>query len=83
MQRSLRMEQLRIHRNTLRLSQTRLAKLADVSRFKICLFELGDGKLTEDEQGRIRVALEVEAQRLRALPDSFSAAPAGGGTAAA
>jgi len=75
------MKNLRSHRNTLRLSQTRLAKLAGVSRFKICLFELGDGELTEEEKGRIHTALEAEAQRLRSLPDSLGAVPAGGAAA--
>lgn len=64
------------------LSQARLAKLSGVSRFKICLFELGDGELTTEELGRIRVALEAEAQRLRSLPDSLDALNAGGGQAA-
>jgi hypothetical protein len=47
------------------MSQSRLARLSTVSRFKICLFELGDGELTTEEQGRIRVALRAEAERLQ------------------
>jgi len=42
-----------------------LARLSGVSRFKICIYELGDGSLTEDEQSRIREALHAEAERLR------------------
>ncbi len=84
------MEQLRSHREALGLSQTRLARLANVSRFKICLFELGDGKLTTEEQNRIRTALRAEAQRFRILQDrlnlgSDASVPvfkAGGGRAA-
>ena len=52
-------------RTVLRLSQSRLAKLAGVSRFKICLFEIGDGGLTPEEQNRIRAALEADAERFR------------------
>jgi predicted transcriptional regulator len=58
---------LREHRNAVGISQMRLARLSRVSRFKICLFELGDGSLTPDEQSRIRVALLAEAERLRTL----------------
>jgi hypothetical protein len=42
--------------------------LSRVSRFKICLYELGDGPLTPDEQNRIRKALQAEADRLRSIP---------------
>jgi hypothetical protein len=53
---------------SLGLSQSRLARLSRVSRFKICTCELGDGLLTADEQNRIREALQSEAERLRSLP---------------
>lgn len=56
---------LRQNRFALGLSQSRLARLSRVSRFKICLFELGDGALTVVEQDRIREALEAENARLR------------------
>jgi predicted transcriptional regulator len=59
---------LRGHRNTLGISQSRLARLSRVSRFKICLYELGDGPLAPDEQDRIREALRAEADRLRSIP---------------
>ena len=56
---------LRTRRNTLGLSQSRLARMSGVSRFKICSHELGGGSLTSDEENRIRVALHAEADRLR------------------
>jgi predicted transcriptional regulator len=61
------MKQLRTHREALGISQSRLARPAGVSRFKICLFEIGDGKLTEDELTKIRAALNGEIQRLQRL----------------
>ncbi len=62
------MNELRSHRGLLGISQTKLARLAGVSRFKICLFELGDGQLTADELDRIRAALKAQADHLRSLP---------------
>jgi predicted transcriptional regulator len=59
---------LRKHRSALGLSQSKLARLSSVSRFKICTFELGGGSLTADEEERIRQALVSEADRLRCLP---------------
>lgn len=41
-----------------------------VSRFKICTYELGSGSLTPDEQSRIRKALQLEAERLRNVPNT-------------
>jgi predicted transcriptional regulator len=58
---------LRTHRQALGLSQSRLARLASVSRFKICMFELGGGGLLPDEQLRIKQALEKESSRLRLI----------------
>jgi predicted transcriptional regulator len=58
---------LRSRRNAIGLSQSRLARLSGVSRFKLCLFELGDGPLSPTEQQRIRSALHAEAERLRNL----------------
>jgi predicted transcriptional regulator len=63
---------LRSHRSLLRISQSNLARLSGVSRFKICLYELGDGHLTPDEQNRIREALTAEAARLRSVPDQIA-----------
>ena len=56
---------LRTHRNALGISQSRLARISRVSRFKICVFELGSGSLTPDEQRQINEALQAEAERLR------------------
>jgi predicted transcriptional regulator len=58
---------LKTNRTVLRISQARLARLANVSRFKISLYELGDGALTPDEFLRIKEALQAEANRLRHL----------------
>jgi predicted transcriptional regulator len=62
------MHQLRSNREALGLSQSKLARLSGVSRFKICTFELGDSKLTPEEQKCIHVALLAESDRLRNLP---------------
>lgn len=59
---------LRAHRSALGISQSRLARLAGVSRFKICTFELGGGSLSPDEQVLILKALHAEAERLRSIP---------------
>ena len=64
-------ERFRANRICLRLSQSRLARLSRVSRFKICNYELGDGSLTADEQNCIRAALEEEAKRLRQIAGHF------------
>jgi hypothetical protein len=45
--------------------------LSGVSRFKICVFELGSGSLTPEELIRIESAFESEAARLRAVGASF------------
>ena len=54
-------ESLRASRVTLGVSYSRLARTSDVNRFKICLFELGNGSLTLDEQSPVRQALQAEA----------------------
>jgi len=64
---------LRAHRNALRISQSRLARLSGVSRFKICTYELGDGALTDAELARIHEALQAEAERLRQISNQFRA----------
>jgi transcriptional regulator with XRE-family HTH domain len=61
------MTNLRSYRAALGLSQSKLARLSGVSRLKICLFELGDGKLSADDESRIHVALRAEAMRLQSL----------------
>jgi len=69
---------LRTHRNTLGISQSRLARLSGVSRFKICLYELGDGCLSEEEWKRIGGALQAEAERLREISTHFDSVGPGG-----
>jgi len=59
---------LRQQRSALGISQSKLARLSGVSRFKICTFELGSGSLTETEQELIRTALQSEVERLRNIP---------------
>ena len=59
------MNEIRKDRTTLQISQSRLARLSGVSRYKICVSELGDASLTVDEQNRIGRALQAEAQRMR------------------
>ena len=58
---------LREMRVALGISQSKLARMSAVSRFKICLHELGDGSLTTEERDRIQEALRAEAERLRNL----------------
>ena len=62
---------LRAQRVALEISQSRLARLENVSRFKVCTYELGSGSLTQEEHVRIREALLREANRLRNLPLSI------------
>ena len=72
---------LRAHRYALGISQSRLARLSGVSRFKICTYELGDGSLSAEQGRRIRQALQAEADRLRDLSlqiEQESAAANGG-----
>jgi predicted transcriptional regulator len=69
---------LRSQRNTLGISQSKLARLSGVSRFKICTFELGTGLLSEEEYDRIRQAFVGEAHRLRNLLNSIEGLESGG-----
>lgn len=62
---------LRSQRLALKLSQSALARLADVRRPKINIFELGGTSLSADEQHRIRQALQREAERLRQISTHF------------
>jgi hypothetical protein len=59
------MTDLKANRLAVKFSQSELARRSGVPRLKICLFELGDGKLTAEEQCRIRESLQSEAERLR------------------
>ena len=58
---------LRADRSALGISQSRLARLSGVSRFKICTFELGSGALNPNELDRIKTALRAEADRLHSV----------------
>jgi hypothetical protein len=55
--------------------------MSGVSRFKICLFELGDGSLTAEERDRIRKTLRTEAERLRSISVNFQIEELSGATA--
>jgi predicted transcriptional regulator len=61
-------ETLRRSRSSLGVSQSKLARMSGVSRFKICTYEMGDSSLSADERDRIQVALQAEVDRLRNLP---------------
>jgi predicted transcriptional regulator len=71
---------LRANRTALGLSQSRLARLSGVSRFKICTHELGDATLTGEEQCQIRKALQVEIARLREIAREIEFDESSGGT---
>ena len=71
-------ERLRATRVSLGLSQSRLARVSGISRFKICTYELGDRSLTPDEQNRIREVLQAEAERLRQISADFDLVGPGG-----
>jgi transcriptional regulator with XRE-family HTH domain len=58
-------ERLKTSRLSIGVSQSKLARLSGVARFKICTFELGSGSLSPDDKRRIKLALEAEASRLR------------------
>jgi hypothetical protein len=60
-------ERLKTNRLSIGVSQSKLARVSGVARFKICTFELGSGCLSPEEQGRIKLALEAEAARLRSI----------------
>jgi predicted transcriptional regulator len=72
------MSELKSQRVSLGVSQIRLARLAGVSRFKISMYEVGEGELAADERTRIRVALQSESYRLRTLPVHSNFETAGG-----
>ena len=58
---------LRADRSALGISQSKLARLSGVSRFKICTFELGSGALNPNELNRIKRVFCAEAERLRTI----------------
>ena len=61
------MVDLKEFRRSLGLSQSKLARLSSVSRFKICTFELGGGSLNNQELNQIIDALQRETARLKLL----------------
>jgi predicted transcriptional regulator len=63
----MRPEQLKQDRAALGLSQSRLARLSQLPRFKIVFFELGDRPLSEEDRVRVRTALRAEARRLAGM----------------
>jgi predicted transcriptional regulator len=65
-------ELLRANRISLGVSQSRLARLSGVSRFKICTYELGDGGLSPKEERRLYNVLQVEADRLSSIAVQLS-----------
>jgi len=71
-------ERLRATRMSLGLSQSRLARVSGISRFKLCTYELGDRSLSADEQNRVRRALHAEAERLRRISADFDLVGLGG-----
>jgi predicted transcriptional regulator len=52
-------------REQLRISQSYLARTSGVSRFKICLHELGDRLLTAQEETLVQAAIRREAAGLK------------------
>lgn len=65
-------ERLKASRLSIGVSQSKLARLSGVARFKICTFELGSASLSSEEQRRIKLALEAEAARLRFVAAQLS-----------
>jgi DNA-binding transcriptional regulator YiaG len=80
-------EELKTLRTSIGLSQSALARLSGVPRWKINTFELGGGSLSGDESHMLRCVLQVQAQaqldRLRNLPDHVGADPQNTGEVAA
>ena len=59
---------LKSFRTALGISQSKLARISGVSRFKICTYELGSGSLSPEDQNQISEALQAELERLRGIP---------------
>jgi DNA-binding XRE family transcriptional regulator len=58
-------EQLKEVRQKFRMSQSELARLADVARYKLVFFELGDRQLDANDQARLSFAIRREAAQLQ------------------
>ena len=74
-------QDVRVQRKQLGLSQVRLANLAGVSRFRLTLWESGDGPLTEEELARVISLLRHQAATtIEALSELAGAHQLGGST---
>jgi transcriptional regulator with XRE-family HTH domain len=58
---------VRFRRELLGISQSKLARISGVSRFKIYTYELGGRSLSDGERGGIEAALHAEAARIRSV----------------
>ena len=56
---------IRARRFQLRISQSQLARLSGVSRFKICMHELGDKPLNKKDEKEVEKAIRNEAARIQ------------------
>jgi hypothetical protein len=70
------MTDFKSHRLGMRLSQSALARMASVSRFRLWASEQGECTLTPDEENRIQKALQREAERLNAISRNIDVAGA-------
>jgi DNA-binding transcriptional regulator YiaG len=75
-QKETKMSNVKTQREQFGLSQMQLARLANVSRFRLHLAERGDICLRQDEMARIRVVLQKTAQRLEKAISDFGSLPA-------
>ena len=55
---------IRARRSQLQISQSQLARLSGVSRFKICMHELGDKPLNKKDEKEVEKAIRNEAARI-------------------
>ena len=55
---------IRTRRSQLKISQSQLARLSGVSRFKLCMHELGDKALNEKDEKEVEKAIRNEAARI-------------------
>ena len=69
---------LKVQRNSLRLSQSGLARLSGVSRYRICLHELGDLVLSTEELQRIERAVDLEVRRFQGMLADATRLPSDG-----
>jgi plasmid maintenance system antidote protein VapI len=65
---------LRLFRISIGVSQSGLARISGVQRWKINAFELGDIKLSDDELRKLRAAFQTQLDRLHNLPANMDLA---------